>query len=90
MTGKGAKHRDRKFEEREREKKETDRWRKNGAFLDKPDPGRCRFNCRTAKENQEAAWYAARQRDESGLMIYESFDEYWNTEGRHDWKRRQA
>jgi hypothetical protein len=53
------------------------------------EAGSCRFNCRTAKENQEAGWLAARQLDESGDQIYQSFEEYWTTEGRHEWKRRQ-
>ena len=52
--------------------------------------GKCRFNCRTAKENQEAGFLAARALDESHRAIYYDFEEYWTTEGRHEREGRQT
>ncbi len=53
------------------------------------DEGRCRFNCRTAKEAAEAAWYAATHKFEDGRSVYDSFEEYWRHEGRHEQMARR-
>jgi len=76
-----SEHGDRKFAEASEA-----RWRKNGAFVDKPDPGHCRFNCRTARES----WLAGHA---AGLNLpSELTGKYTDAEQEayREWERRQA